>query len=460
MASTTRSQLVQHLIEAGLQGQILLPDNPKYDERNSSYWSRNTSSFQPLCIVQPASACDVSSAIKALVLADQKFAIRSGGCNFWPSNNIDKGVTIDLGLLNKVKYNPSNETVDLGPGARWGEVYSHLAQHSRAVAGGREAHVGVGGLVLGGGKTLFTGRHGFACDNVLAFEVVLASGEMVVAAAEAPHSELFSALKGGGNNFGVVTNLTMHALVCGRIWGGGTIMPSNVMPSAAEAFVEFTQQVKEGPDSSLILMGTHMNTNPGAVVVAALYANMAGVERPPIFDKWLAFPQVFKSYAMTTLPELLSTTQQQTGFYATDQIPSGDFTTQCTFQPLPRAFFRPGNVLGLYENQAADGILWSIHVMVRTEELKDWAEPRVAKVYRELKEFAEMLDGGKGGLLSWTHANYAHPSQGVLQSYGEKNAERMREVAARYDPGKVFQRLCAGGFKISQAEEQEIASGH
>ncbi len=133
-------------------------------------------------------------------------------------------------------------------------------------------------------------------------------------------------------------------------------------------------------------------------------------------------------------------------------IKDGDFKTQCVFQPLPRSFIQRsieagGNVMGL-EQHDSDGIIWGFHVMVRTPDLELWASPRVRRVYEGVREFANSIDG----LLSWTTANYAHPTQAVFQSYGEENVKKIREVAIKYDPDGVFQYLCPGGFKISSVE--------
>lgn len=136
-----------------------------------------------------------------------------------------------------------------------------------------------------------------------------------------------------------------------------------------------------------------------------------------------------------------------------DHIKDGDFKTQCVFQPLPLAFIKRsselgGNVLGP-EQHKSDGVIWGFHVMVRTPELELWAFPRVRRVHDDLRHFAQSNEG----LLDWTTANYAHPTQEVFRNYGKKNVEKIREVAARYDPEGVFQHLCPGGFKISAVKD-------
>ena len=186
---------VELLDKAGLQAQVLVPTDANYVTCQDSYWS-NSAKLKPACVVRPRSADEVSLTLKTLIAAGQKFAVRSGGhTQFAGSNNIEGGVTIDLGLLNSTRFNEADETVDLGPGARWREVYDELHKYGRVVAGGREGNVGVAGLILGGGNTFLTARRGFACDNVVAYEVVLADGCVVTADATS-HADLFRALKG------------------------------------------------------------------------------------------------------------------------------------------------------------------------------------------------------------------------------------------------------------------------
>lgn len=188
---TTCSQ-AQPLVDAGLQSRILLPTDPDYANRNGSYWCNNAK-LKPACIVQPRSASEVAQAIKALAKAHQTFAVRAGGHMNWAGcNNITGGVTIDLGLLNSTQYDPDTQTARLGPGAQWKDVYAELEKHGRTVAGAREAECGVGGFLLGGGNTFYTPRYGFACDNVVAYEVVLADGRIVTADAKGQHSGTFT----------------------------------------------------------------------------------------------------------------------------------------------------------------------------------------------------------------------------------------------------------------------------
>lgn len=104
------------------------------------------------------------------------------------------------------------------------------------------------------------------------------------------------------------------------------------------------------------------------------------------------------------------------------------------------------------ENQPVDGLLFVAVVMVKTPEQEVFAYPRVQAWVEALKAFAGTIENG---ILPWVYLNYADKTQHVLRSYGLQNVAKMREVAARYDPQRVFQELCPGGFKLPKPETSE-----
>jgi FAD/FMN-containing dehydrogenase len=101
------------------------------------------------------------------------------------------------------------------------------------------APVGVPGLILGGGISHFASRLGWACDNVASFELVTASGVPITVSARS-YTDLYWALKGGGNNFGIVTNFKLNAFPLGQMWGGQRIYLENTFPSVYNALAQFT----------------------------------------------------------------------------------------------------------------------------------------------------------------------------------------------------------------------------
>jgi FAD/FMN-containing dehydrogenase len=121
------SKQVDCLVKVGLHDRVVLPSTAEYAARIDSYFN-NSAKLKPACILMPQESTEVATAIKALVSAGQKFAIRSGGSNFWPSNNIEGGVTIDLGRINAVEYDSKKETVRIGAGVLAGQVRASVCQ--------------------------------------------------------------------------------------------------------------------------------------------------------------------------------------------------------------------------------------------------------------------------------------------------------------------------------------------
>ncbi|GKT56318.1 FAD binding domain-containing protein [Colletotrichum tofieldiae] len=131
--------------------------------------------------------------------------------------NTDNGILIAMTKLDKLYLH--EDYVSVGAGLRWGPVFDFLAPEGLTVVGGRVGIVGVPGLILGGGLSTFSGNRGFACDNVKQFQVVIAGGK-VVEASQDSNSDLFWALKGGSNNFGIVTRFDLYTYFDSNIYTG------------------------------------------------------------------------------------------------------------------------------------------------------------------------------------------------------------------------------------------------
>ncbi|KAI6781479.1 Bifunctional solanapyrone synthase 1 [Emericellopsis cladophorae] len=192
------------LSNAGLSEVLYYPEDDEYASTLSSYYSADVQDINPRCILQPRSTRQVSTGLKALSEEDGKcwlVGIRSGGHSPFPSNNVQYGVTIDLGAIDEVDYAPGpngtaeDRTVVVGSGARWGEVYPTLEAQGAMTTGRREGHVGVAGFLLGGGFSWYSGKLGMSADNIVSYEVVLADGTVATADAT-ENADLFKALKG------------------------------------------------------------------------------------------------------------------------------------------------------------------------------------------------------------------------------------------------------------------------
>ncbi|MFD4191397.1 FAD-binding oxidoreductase [Amycolatopsis thermoflava] len=189
-------------LRRSLDGAALTPGDPGYDE-GRAVWN-GLIDRHPAVIVQPSGPRDVATALATARNSGLEVAVRGGGHNVGGAAVADGGLTIDLSSLDQVVVDPGTRTARVGGGARWRQVDTATQGHGLATVGGTVSDTGVGGLTLGGGFGWLTNQYGLTCDNLLSAEVVLPAGD-VLRASDTENTDLFWALRGGGGNFGVVT---------------------------------------------------------------------------------------------------------------------------------------------------------------------------------------------------------------------------------------------------------------
>jgi FAD/FMN-containing dehydrogenase len=195
-----------------LPGKVQYPGTEAYADSQKLYCTSIQTDIAPACRVAPTSSEDVSKIIVTAVENSCKFAVHSGGHKLsMGESNIDgDGFTIDLAGLDTLELSENEEQVKLGSGLRWGQVFNHLGEKNLTVVGGREPSVGVGGFLLGGiylpnsldnadlklilafltgGVSLLSYEHGLGSDNVIEYEIVTASGNLIHANA-IEHSDM------------------------------------------------------------------------------------------------------------------------------------------------------------------------------------------------------------------------------------------------------------------------------
>lgn len=183
----------------------------EYTQEQQNYWSTACGALKPSCQLYPTTATEVAAIVRILNDNNDTFVTKSGGHNankYFAS--IDGGPLISTKELNEVTFDAATMTVRVGPGNDWEDVHEALQGTGITVVGGRIGEVGVGGYVVGGGLSFLSTQYAWAANNIVEFEVVLANASIVTASSTS-HPDLYKALKGGGNNYGIVTAYIMVA---------------------------------------------------------------------------------------------------------------------------------------------------------------------------------------------------------------------------------------------------------
>jgi hypothetical protein len=221
---------------SGFEGRLIGPDAPEYDQARAVYNAMIDK--HPVLIARPAGAGGVASVVAFARDHDLPLAVRGGGHNGAGLGTCDGGVVLDLSLLKDIEIDADARVARVGGGCTWGEVDRATNELGLATPSGIISTTGVGGLTLGGGLGHLTRRFGLAIDNLLAAEMVLASGEEVRASTD-EHPDLFWAIRGGGGNFGVVTTFEFRLHEVNTVVGGPTFWPVETAADVLSVYRDF-----------------------------------------------------------------------------------------------------------------------------------------------------------------------------------------------------------------------------
>jgi FAD/FMN-containing dehydrogenase len=198
----TSSPLATELRRRGFAGRITCPGETGYEDARR-VWN-GTVDRRPALIARPSDTADVAAAIGLARDGELPLAVRGGGHSAVGHSTCDDGLVIDLSQLRQVAVDPITRRARVGGGALLADLDQATQAHGLVVPAGQVSHTGVGGLTLGGGIGYLSRQLGLTIDSLTGAQLVTAAGETVHASAHV-NPELFWALRGGGGNFGVVT---------------------------------------------------------------------------------------------------------------------------------------------------------------------------------------------------------------------------------------------------------------
>ncbi|KAI5836881.1 hypothetical protein DFP73DRAFT_488064 [Morchella snyderi] len=448
-----------------------------YSSKISINWSVRAW-LKSSCVFSPSTTEMTSVGMKVVNFLGNKFAIRSGGHTPDPEMaSIDDGILFSLENLNMVQMDESLGIASIGPGNRWGDVYDKLSPKGYVVVGGRVPPVGAGGLITGGGLSYFSGTHGFACDNVLNYEVVLGNGTIVNANAQT-NSDLWWALKGGSNNFGLVTRFDLNAIPKkdGIIWGGNIYFSPLQSEAVIKALTDF-QKVGQVDDPKAALIGNwirapatslteltdilrvtvfHQDPTDGIpeslqpffdlnpFLSTAMNRTLLSLAEDTYGPANIVPParQVFRTLAVGANEELLNYAYAKFNTSYSILFPSLASVAVLTHQPVSEAMAsygaRPMAVPTKAQTWLIVNIQWSLEI----------SDKKILKIVQSFLDDVKAKSVEMGLDEDYLYLNDASRDQKVLEGYGTANVAEMKTVSAKYDPGQVFQKQVPGGFKL------------
>ncbi|KAK4500048.1 hypothetical protein PRZ48_008234 [Zasmidium cellare] len=471
-------------LEDAHPGKLAYPGQAVYDAAQESYYSANQRSVQPACLFTPTSVDDVSSFMRLLQECSRDgsspvlFAVRSGGhALFTGAANIDGGVTVDMRQLNSVTLSSDGKTATIGAGAAFTDVYPQLDEHNVTVVGGRVTGIAAGGYVSGGGASLFGRSHGWSCDNVYAYHVVLANGEQRRVSSSVDR-DLWLALKGGSNNFAIITAFELDAFAQGELWGGSvtygldvsntSLSASSTLRGLADAYVDYMSPAgyDHNAEAQIIL-----GFVGGAFVAQSSVFNVEPVAYPPSLAPFTDIDTIVEqnlfsgnvshmvnTFSQTLPAEVALTYALVYSFSATDAAGYLDLFSifydgfepiaataglQAQFLIQPQPVTNGTNAMRLAPDQR-DVVMASVTAVYSNSSDRALVESTVDGVFQRQK--ASLSSQGK--LLPFIYLNYADVSQDVFGSWGTGAREFLQNVSSKYDPLGVFQKQLVGGFKL------------
>lgn len=298
-----------------------------YTYESGDFWSL-TEILSPSCVFRPTSAQQIGTAVTLLAKTQTKFAVRGGGhMGITGANNVDNGVLIVMSNLTTFELNADKSILSVGPSYRWGDVYARLEPYDLAVQGGRLSPIGVPGLLLGGGISFYGNARGFACDDVVNFEIVLADGS-VHNANGTTNTDLFFSLKGGSSNFGIVTRFDLQTFPAAQVWAGSYTVDEAHIPALLEATANYSLNSKD-PKSACITAVISTDPPVGATI---LFYDSATETFPTDLQPFTNIPSISSTLARKSLKQFTDET-------ATIVVPDLKYVFSSSSTVIPRSWY-------------------------------------------------------------------------------------------------------------------------
>ncbi|CAG7963274.1 unnamed protein product [Penicillium olsonii] len=458
-------------LSQSIPGTVILPGSSNYTTQTvDAYWDIRAN-LSPACVFVPNSAHEVSQALKVITACDSQFAVRGGGhMNYPGSNNIDAGVLIALSNLNSIDVKKGS--VEVGPGLNWYQVYSALEPYGRVCVGGRMKTIGVPGLTLIGGFHYFNNKYGYAMDNVINYELVLGNGTQIFVN-KSSHADLFWALKGGANNFGIVTKFELKTYAVPKVSTTIQVFNETHIPQYLSAVCEAAKLDDKDPIAAGMIATVTYNATT-KIAQGSLLGVQEGVSKPPSqFSNFTKVPATMRINNVTSIAQWAKTLDSPKQMFRVQfshrTMKPDAKVLYSIYRAWKAAVDKISDVQGLYPTFVTNVISPSSVRVAKTngvgnvwgleeEPLIIWQfstgwdlaqdDIRMEAWSRQLTEHLHDINKKLGISSEFVYMGDAGDWQDPYAGFPAENVARMRNIKTAYDPAEVFSTLSWGGFKL------------
>jgi len=441
-------------LQGSTSAKVILPGDVAYDEARQ-IWNAMIDR-KPAAIIQCKTADDVVAALAHAREQGMDFTIRGAGHNIAGSSIQDDALMIDLSTMNKVRVDTGAKRVFVQPGATLGDLDAATQPHGLAVPTGINSTTGIAGLTVGGGFGWLSRKYGMTVDNLVSAEIVTADGRKL-RASEAENADLFWAIRGGGGNFGIVTEFEFVAHPVGpEVLAGLFVFPYAQAKQVLTRYREFVATaprelnvwvvLRKAPPLPFLPEDVH---GKDVVVLAMCYSGdiAAGQELTAPIQGFgdahgiHAGPMPFVDWQQAFDPLLTPGARNYWKSHNFTQLDDGLFDAMIESAgrlPSPHCEVFIGMIEGAANEVAPDAMAWGhrdtkyvLNVHGRWENAGDdgtcigWARD----VFKATKPFAS----------SGVYVNFMTEEEGgrVADAYGA-NYARLVEIKRKYDPENTF----------------------
>jgi FAD/FMN-containing dehydrogenase len=450
--STVRNEVTDlEQLRARLAGELITPDSEDYDDVRQV--PVMTQDGRPRAIVRAANTQDVVEAVRFASAHGRPLSVRSGGHSVPGYNMVDDALVVDLSQLRGVSIDHARGTARVGPGANSGELMAAGHAYGLALSTGDTATVGLGGLTTGGGIGFMVRKHGLAIDNLISAQVVTADGGVVRASAD-EHADLFWAIRGGGGNFGIITEFEFRMAQVGQVLGGAL-----VLPATRDVLRGFHDYVAEAPED-LTTIANLMHAPPAPFIpedrVGELVLMVLAVWTGDIEEGQKAFAPlralaepVADAIAPMPYPVIYQfTAAQEQRHGAAIRSMFADDHSDATFDAILDAMNAPAGPMNMVQFRGMGGAVGRV------------GEGDTAFAHRRQRFFTTVLglwldpDDDPQGHWDWTNAlwekirgdaagvyvNFLHDEgeDRIRDAYPAATYKRLCEAKRKYDPENMF----------------------